>query len=113
VLFAWFLIYLWFERQLIAHGSALWLYYYTGLFLASMGLILGLAGRGWIRHSSEVISLVMVFQWCGRMIVGRKIEAFLTIVMFIFLATGGIIVLIRKFWRVATGVPGLDSETED
>jgi hypothetical protein len=107
-LFAVFLIFLWMERELIAHGSALWLYYYTGFFLAAVGLILGLAGRDWIRGSSAVVSLVMVFQWYGRMVVGRKAEAIVTVVMFASLAVGGIIALLSKlcFRRRARSIKG-------
>jgi hypothetical protein len=95
-LFAWFLIYLWMERRLIAHGSALWLYYYAGFWLAAVGLMLSFAGRGWVRRSTAVVSLVMVFQWYGRMVLGRKVESIITIAMFVFLAAGGIIELGSK-----------------
>ncbi len=104
-LFAWFLIYLWMEGRLIAHGSALWLYYYAGFFLAAVGLMLSFAGRDWVRRSSAVVSLVMVFQWYGRMVLGRKVESIITIAMFVFLAAGGIIsvgsrYVIRKCHRL-------------
>jgi hypothetical protein len=93
VLFAWFYIYLFVERALIAHGAALWLYYYAGGLLSLIGLGFGLAGRGWMRQSSVVISIVMIFQWLEEMTVGRKQEFFLVVGMFLSLAAVGIISL--------------------
>jgi len=94
-LFAWFYIYLFIERALIAHGSALWLYYYAGGLLSVIGLGFGLAGRGWMRQSSAVISIVMIFQWLEEMTVGRNQEFFLVIGMFLSLAALGIMSLGR------------------
>ena len=110
-LFAWFWIYLWIERRLIAHGSSLWLYYYTGFCLAAVGLTLGLVGRDWVRRSSTIVSLVMSFQWMGRMVIGRKVEFLITIAMFVSLALGGIIALVGRlfFRRLAGDVPRQNS----
>jgi len=97
VLYALFLFYLWMENRLIAHGSTLWLYYYAGFYLAIVGIMLSLAGHNWVRRSSIVISLVMVFQWWGRMIVGLKAESIITVAMFVSLVVVGILVLGNKF----------------
>jgi hypothetical protein len=97
-LFAWFHVYVWVAHELIAHGAGLWLYYYAGGCAAVVGLIFGLAGRGWVRQSATIIALVMAFQWFGEMVVGLRKEAFITLAMFVFLAAGGVISLAGRYF---------------
>jgi hypothetical protein len=84
-MFGWFFLYLAMMHGLIAHGSALWLYYYLGEGLAVLGLFLGLFFRGELRQSAAIISVVMMFEWYGEMIVGLKAEAIVSIALISFL----------------------------
>jgi hypothetical protein len=74
------------ERRLIAHGSVLWIYYYSGESLGVLGIFLGLAGKGRTRFSSVIVSVVMVFQWLGAMVYGRRVEALSTNAMYLSVA---------------------------
>jgi hypothetical protein len=90
MLLALFYIHIWVEGKLIAHGAALWIYYYAAICFAIIGLILGLTGHGWVRRSSTVVSLVMVFQWSGQMVVSAREDFLITVAMFVSLAVVGI-----------------------
>lgn len=88
-MFLLFYAYIWFGHMLIAHGEALFLFYYTGETLAWIGLIIGLFGSREIRTSSVLVSIVMIFQWYGTMVGGTKANAVISAAMFIVLAFAG------------------------
>jgi hypothetical protein len=91
MLLALFFIHIWVEGNLIAHGAALWIYYYTAICFALIGLAFGLTGHGWVRQSSTIVSLVMVFQWSGQMAVSTLEDFLITVAMYFSLAVVGII----------------------
>jgi len=100
-LYAVFFAFFGFEKKLLLHGSALWIYYIVGALLAAIGLVLGVAGRGWVRNASILISLVMLFQWYGMMIIGssQRAEGIVTIAMFIAVAVWGILLVGSRYFH--------------
>jgi hypothetical protein len=95
ILLELFYIHILVEGKLIAHGAALWIYYFTGICFAIVGLSLGLTGYGWVRRSSTVVSLVVVFQWPALMTSSVRQDLLITAAMFVSLAVVGII-FVRK-----------------
>jgi hypothetical protein len=107
MLLALFYIHILAEGKLIAHGAALWIYYYTAICFALIGLALGLAGHGWVRRSSTIVSLVMVFQWSGQMVVSAREDFLITVAMFVSLAVVGIIFMAsQRFTHADEGANG-------
>lgn len=94
LLYAAFYGYLYAERELIAHGSALWIYYYTGVALAAFGLIAGCFGRSGLRRSALFINVVMLFQWWREMIPSVRGAAIASLMMFAVLAITSVVWLV-------------------
>ena len=102
-LYKWFFVYASVTGTVLAHGSALFIYYFVGGGLAVVGIILGLTGCGWIRQTAAIVSSVMVFQWLGMLDMRTEVDVFLTIVMFVLFAVFGTISLgCRYFARRKT-----------
>lgn len=97
MLFAAFFVYFWIEGDLIAHGAMLWIYYYAGELIAVLGLVVGFGGRGWIRDSSAIISIVMLFQWWRLMSSSIALAAKLTLIMFSVLALSTAIIFGKRY----------------
>ena len=89
-LFAWMNILYTFERKMVAHGSVFIIYEITANSLALLGFILALTGRGWLRRSASVISLVMMFHWFGMFFVSPGLQQYITIASFTTLFVWGI-----------------------
>jgi hypothetical protein len=83
ILLGVFFVHLRTTGTLIAHGSILWIVYYSGEYSADAGFVLALAGRGGLRLSAMIVNLAMVFRWYGMMIVGLRSEAILSTAMYI------------------------------
>jgi CDP-diglyceride synthetase len=79
-----------FERKMVAQGSAFIIYEITANSLALLGFILALTGRGWLRRSASVISLVMMFQWFGMFFISPGLQQYITIASFTTLFVWGI-----------------------
>lgn len=114
MLLALFYIHIWVEGKLIAHGAALWIYYYTAICFALIGLALGLTGHGWVRRSSTIVCLVMVFQWSGQMVVSAREDFLITVAMFVSLAAVGIIFMApQRFTHADKGEHGAGGPAKD
>ncbi len=91
-----FYLHFWVFGTLIAHGSVLWIYMFLGCSLAITGTALGLAGLGWVRRSSVMISLVMVCQWLRSSAAGAGSRNTLDLAMIAILIAFGILTLGTK-----------------
>jgi hypothetical protein len=109
-LYKWFFIYASVSDSLIAHGSALFIYYSVCSGLAIAGLILGLAGSRWIRQSAMIVSLVMVFQSLELWEMRTKVDVVLALAMFTSLAILGIISLGCRYF--ISRAPQLEVKTQ-
>jgi hypothetical protein len=92
-LLAWFYIYLWIEHSVIAHGSALFIYYAVGSCAAVAGAILALTGRGWVRRSASIVSFVMMLQWLEMWSMSIGLDQWITIATFFSLVAWGVMSL--------------------
>jgi len=90
------------EQRLLAHGSHLWLYYYAGELLGTIGCLAGLFGRDWVRPAALFVSLTMLFEWWRRMVPSVKAGTIITVLMFISLTILGICLLGRRLMMYRT-----------
>lgn len=95
-LLIFFYVYIWVNRELPAHGSALWSLMVVGEGLALGGLILGLIGTGWIRQSAFLISIVVVFQWAKPSVGRGPIRSVDIAVLAFFVVFGSLFLIYRK-----------------
>lgn len=109
VVFAWFYIYLWIAHKLPLHGLDLWEMMIIGEGLALVGFIVGTFGTGWVRQSTLLICLVMMFQWfrelVGRVKLGRLIDG----AMFASVALFGCALLGYRYFARHNNASSLDS----
>lgn len=90
-LLASYYIFLAVENTLIAHGSALDVYFIVGSCAGAAGTIFALIGRGWVRRSALMISLVVVLQWYWMWAGGMGLDEIITCLTLLLLAAGGAI----------------------
>jgi hypothetical protein len=112
LLFACFYVFFWVEHRLLAHGSTLFIYYAVGSCAAVAGTILALIGRGWVRGSASIVSLVMLFQWLGMWDMSLGLDQVITIVTLVSLVSWGIISLATRYFTARSGSPSFIQSKE-
>ena len=91
-LFAFFYVYFAVEHAVLFSGSVYseFTFDIVGSGAAATGVVLALLGRGWMRRSGLLVSLVMAFQWLGLwFIVDVGLHQWITILSFALLVVWG------------------------